>query len=262
MLLFVFSAQAYCPATGATLASVLDAAESALGTMNTPAFREATDVALADATCLGDSVSPATAARLHRAVGIRSFLDKDSQRVVEAFAAARAVEPDYRFPAALVPPDHPLRAAYDSATPANGGAAALPPPVAGRIEFDGTPSIARPTTRPTLALYFGGDGAPRASGYLWPADPMLSYESVKASTGVKAPSRKGPNVPLTIAAIASFAAAGTCWAVAKESHDAYFADESRPEALRIQSNTLYVVSVGTAVAGIGVGAAAVISGRW
>ena len=262
MLLFVVAAHAACPATGAGIAVELDAAETAWRAMDTTAFRTVTDEVVAAAACLADSVPPATAARLHRTVGLRAFLDKDFVRAGQAFSAARAIDPAYRLPESLVPAGHPIRKAYDAADPEQGSVAVMPVPASGHLEFDGRETLERPELWPTLAAYVAEDGDPRASGYLWPADAMLSYSTSKAENRVAAGPKKGPNLPLAITAAASLVASGTCYAIAKGSYDAYYDDASRPEDLRVQTNTLFVVSVSAAVVGLGTGAGAVIAGSW
>ena len=266
MLLVVAAALAGCPATSADLTVALDDAEAAWSGMDTDGLRLATDLARAEAGCLAETVPRATVARLHRVVGLRAFLDDDEAKTDQAFAAARAIEGAYRFPEAFVPADHPVQRLYAAANPAAGSVTKLPVPAQGRLEFDGRASQDRPSAWPTLAAHIGDDGAMRKSAYLWPSDPMLAYGVATERRGsVASRARKGPNVPLTVLAIASVAASGACYAVAKVSFDGYHAADVSTadlEELRTRTNTFFAASVGVGVVAVGAGAGAIITGTW
>lgn len=283
LFLWIGGALAACPATSADLTSSLEAAEAAFGDMDTAGFLTATNRATAEANCLTESVPRSLIARLHRVEGLRAFVDKDADRAARAFASARAIEPAYTFPEALVPAEHPVRTQYTAVDPAAGGVTTAATPTSGYLTFDGRNTISRPTERPSLAQLVADDGAVSQSRYLWPEDTLFTYPgsaSVAASTGgtsggatstgssastaTKA-ERKGPNVPLAIAGGAALLASGATFLVANGAHSAYYADDVAPgdlEGLRSKTNTFVIVSAGTGVAAVGLGIGAVVAGHW
>ena len=168
LLLSVCAAQAACPASAASLQSTLDSAQLSFSTMDGAAFKASTAEAESQAACLSDSVPAGVAARLHRALGLRAFVDSDEAGSRAAFAAARAIEADYEFPEALVPASHPVRQLYTQAAGAYASTSVVSTPKSGELQFDGTPGNRRPTERATLALLVESKGAVINSAYLWP----------------------------------------------------------------------------------------------
>ncbi len=90
----------------------LVAVESAYQQLDKQGVIAAMDLALADLGCLDQSLEPALAARLHRAIGMRLYLEHDLEGSERAFAAARASEPGYTLPEEIAPAGHPLHQAY------------------------------------------------------------------------------------------------------------------------------------------------------
>lgn len=269
--LLIQTAAAACPSSDASLQSTLDSAQLAFSMMDSGAFSTATADAEAQASCLSDPVSTTVAARLQRVLGLQAFVSGDEGAARKAFAAARAIEPDYQFPDSMVPADHPVRQLYSQSLNASGASAELPVPAAGHLEFDGTAGTRRPTERPTLALLVDTRGAVSNSGYLWPEDPVFSYAPAAAATVATTkepkatPTRHGPNLPLTIVAAASLVAGGTCYGLAAAAHnefDAAVDERDVLEPLRAKTNTFYFTSIGATVVGLGTGIGAVVAGHW
>lgn len=161
-----------CPTASTTrsLQSSLDAAEAAFGRADVDAFGEAMGQVRGSVPCLGEKVPAPMAAQLHRLEGLAAFVDQQSSRAEQAFAAARRIEPTYTFPSAVVPPANPVLELY-GARDAGGPQEALPPPPAGETWLDGRAATARPTTQPGL-LQVVLEGRPSSSTYLWPDDPL------------------------------------------------------------------------------------------
>ncbi len=241
--------------------------------MDSTGFKTATTDAEAEAACLTDTVPAGVVARLHRVLGLRAFVDGDEAGARTAFAAARAIEPDYVFPDAMVPADHPVRQLYNQAAGAFSATSVVPTPATGHLEFDGTAGARRPSERPTLALLVQPTGAVKSSAYLWPGDPIFSYA---ASTGAVASTvtvppkatsaHHGPNLPLTIVAGVALAAGGVCYGLADASFNDFKGSQSHDyttlEAKRSKTNTLFFTSVGAGVVGLGTGVGAVLAGHW
>jgi hypothetical protein len=264
-LLFVAAARADCAATSADVLVAIEDAEVAFGGMDLAAFRAATDRATADVACLRDTLPRPVTARLHRVEGLRAFVDNDVVRATAAFASARAIEPNYAFPEALVPAEHPVRERYVQQDPTSGGEVPVARPVDGQIEVDGRPGAARPQSRPVVAQWVRGDGTVPMSAYLWPGQPMFDYGVGSVATVDRTPSRRHTSVPLAIGAGVALAAAGGCYAVSASAHGAYYADDVAPkdlDPLRARANGFFVAGVGTGVAALGLGATAVFVGSW
>lgn len=263
-------ASAACPSSAASLQSALDSAQLAFSMMDSGAFQTATGEAESEASCLSDPVSPTVAARLHRVLGLRAFVAGDEAAARTAFAAARAIEPDYLFPASLVPADHPVRALYSQSLNASAATTELPSPATGHLQFDGSQGTRRPTQRPTLALLVDPSGAVKGSGYLWPDDPVFAYTPASATiaTTTQAPKstvRRGPNLPLTVIAAVSLAAGGACYGIAAAAHKDYEEapnEEPTLTALQGKTNTFFFTSIGAGVVALGTGVGAVVAGHW
>ncbi len=265
--LFVAVASASCPASSADVQTALEDAESAFGGMDLGAFRTATDRATEQVGCLREALPRSLAARLHRAEGLRAFVDNDVVRATAAFASARAIEPNYQFPEALVPAEHPVRDRYLQQDPLSGGEAAVPRPSDGQIEIDGRPGAARPVSRPVVTQWIRADGSIPASAYLWPGEPIFDYTASApgVATGPVVEKKPRTSIPLVIGAGVAAAAAGGTWLVSNAAYQSYYGDDVAPkdlDALRGRSNSLFFASVGTGVAALGLGVGAVVVGQW
>ena len=258
MLLLVTLAYADCAATTADLLLTMEDAESAFGGLDITAFRAATDKANADVRCLREVVPRPLAARLHRLEGLRWWADADLPRARASFAAARSIEPGYTFPEAMVPAGHPVLVEYGASDPAAGGELPVPPPEKAALWFDGRAGDTRPEARATLTQLVADEGAVRASALLWPGEPMFPYE-------VARPVKKGPNLPLTVAAGIGVAASAVCLGLAATDfatfHDPATPAEDLP-GLQKSTNALYVSGLGAGVLALGAGVGAIVTGHW
>ncbi|MEQ1569501.1 MAG: hypothetical protein ABMA64_27945, partial [Myxococcota bacterium] len=175
ILLFATAAEGACPATSEDLLLALERAEASFRSLDLDGFRAATDEAAAQIDCVTDVMPRPVIARLHRVEGLRAFVDGDAVRASAAFASARAIEPAYQFPEALVPADHPVRSRYAQQDPASGGATPLDRPLEGQVEVDGRPNEPLPNTRPSVVQWVLGDGSLGTTQYTWPGDPLFEY---------------------------------------------------------------------------------------
>lgn len=273
LFLLLSVARAGCPATSADILVALEEAEATFATMAIDGFRAATDRVAADSACIAETLPRPMIARLHRAYGLRAFVDGDTTKAVQAFAAARSIEPAYEFPEALVPPDHPVRARYIAQDPASGGETALPVPEVGSLLVDGRAGAPRPVTRPALFQVQETSGLVAASGYRWPGEPLFEYPvgqpdrelTVAPRSEPRVERKMGASVPLVIAGGVSLVASGALLGLSASSHAAYYDDGVAPkdlESLRSQTNGFYFGFIGTGVAAVGLGLGAVIAGSW
>jgi hypothetical protein len=270
LLLAAFTAGA-CPASSADVVEALDDAERAFAALDLAAFRLATEAATAEVGCIEETLPRAMIARLHRMIGLRAFVDDDAVGASAAFASARAIEPMYKFPEALVPAGHPVRGRYEQQDPASGGEAPVPAPADGQIEVDGRPGAGLPRTRPSVAQWVRADGSVPESAYLRPGDALFDYPAGPSSPGTEAPApvqakRPAPvSVPMAIGAGVLLAAAGGSYALAAGARSDYLGDDARLDdldPLRRRTNSMFIGSVGLGSAGVALGLGAVVVGKW
>lgn len=174
MLVLLVSAAGACQAvSAASLEDRLSAAEQAILLLDIGAFVTATDQLRESVTCVDDVLSPDLVARLHRVEGFRRFGDRDPDAVY-AFAAARAVEPDWELPEELAPIGSPLRTNVFAVEP-SGAHEKVPEPAAGELWIDGRPSRERPEGRPAVVQLVEGS-FPRWTVYREADEPLPTYE--------------------------------------------------------------------------------------
>lgn len=148
--------------------------EDAYRAQDAARVRRASDDVLATVGCLGEVVSPETAARIHRDLGLRAWLDRAVPGTLPSsayFAAARNLEPRYEFPVDLVSREDSVFREYISVAVGATTAEAYVPPRGLNATFDGLASARRPTAWPAvLQLAAEDDGRVVWSDYLTPGE--------------------------------------------------------------------------------------------
>jgi hypothetical protein len=241
------------PRAAAEVEAALTAAEVGWG-VDLDGFRAAVQNADAILACAVEPISPALAARMHRAHGLRAYADRDTAKASAAFAASRRLDPEYSFPAAMVPAGNPVRTLYDSAV-AEPGSAAVDPPARGATWFDGAAS----TRRPAGATVFQRvEDARRAHDGAWvaPGAPLPRY--ALRGQGLRGPLLVGAGVGAA-AAIGLYA-----WALHEEDQ-AYTETYESLDALDRQvgkTNAIAGAGVGLGVVSLAAGTVGVVYGRW
>lgn len=266
------SASADCPSprpTATALAERITAAQSAYSALDVSQFRAVMADVDRGLPCVTDELPKHLVAEVHRAMGLREFLDRQSDRSTAAFAAARSIEPTYRFPESLVPAGNPALVDYLAVDPDGAPAAALPPPMSGRLLLDGMPSGRRPTTLPTMVQLVDGEGRVTATAYLWPGDAVPAY--TPRPPDAPDPHRPRSDLDLradpawTRGAVALAAVAGLLYGGAYVAHRSYDDPETEPsrlDGLRATNNGLVLASGAVAVGALGVGASAFLVARF
>jgi hypothetical protein len=272
------AALAACPTpapTSVLLFSHLTAAQQAYVALDVPRFRDLMDQVHADLPCVSDEVTKHLAAEIHRYEGLEAFLDRSQDRSTKAFAAARSVEPTYRFPDAVVPAGNPVLADYTALDPDDGRTERVAPPLDGRIQFDGQPTETRPADFPTLFQLIDSEGRVRATAYLWPGDPLPDYPAGEIPKAADATGgrhqdvtelvHRGPDRRWLAGAVTAAVVSGGLYGGAYVVHQKYYATTTpigQLDGLRSVNNTLVVASGGVAVAAVGLGAGAFLVGRF
>jgi len=268
LLALIAFAHAACPAptTALDLERRLTKAEQGFAEIDPVGLRAALEQARETLPCMGEAVTPGVAARLHRAEGLAA-LDANNRALAEqAFAAARAVEPDFALPSAYA--TETVRDIYMAVDPARGATQPLGKPKAGSVRLDGVEARARPLERPTVFQRLGPTGEVIETAYLLPGMPVPAYEVQDVQA------RKGARVGLIVGGAGGIAAAGALYAGAAAIRSGPYTDavegwELRgSSADRDQAESLYATNhalvIGSAaLAGLGMVAGTLgVAVRW
>jgi len=170
------------------LSELMDRAEYEYAKWETGLFVELANEIESSIPCIDDKVLADVAARLHRIVGLRArIVERDDDRARMAFAASRALDPNYRFPEDMISPGDPEHELYLAIPLQLWVTEQVPMPAAGSIRFDGSTTLDRPRTFATLFQYVGHDGQVVETAYLWPGDDMPGYLTKDAVTAALIP---------------------------------------------------------------------------
>ncbi len=181
-LTLAYAAPGGCPLprSVADLDETLASAERAWGA-DADAFSAATADVESTLRCLVEPLPSADAAWVHRLEGLAAFARRDMGAATAAFAAARAIEPEYRFPEALVAPGNPVDTLYRNALTAD-TAVRLPAPRAGwSVKLDGAPGTSRITERPVVAQVIDPVGRVSAGAWVPVNGALPSYPTAGAA---------------------------------------------------------------------------------
>lgn len=264
------AAEETCAASSAALQEAADQAWSDYASLDEDGFRAATDEMRANLGCLVEPITRDLAASVHRLVGLRAATDGQKDLAALAFAAARYLEPRWRFPESLFPKGHPLRALYE-AFPLDLATWQAIPPTSAVVRVDGHSAEVRPTAWPAIVQVYGADGAVLKSAYLWPEEAMVALPPPAPGTpltDLKAPTAPPPRMlpwVLTGVAVAGAGTSAFLYASANATAAAYQGREVGPagsETLQGRTNGLVIGSAGAGVVAVGAGAFALMQVRW
>jgi hypothetical protein len=265
------------PASSADLVSGIQLAADAYSDLDLAAFRDAVYGMRLVVPCLTEPLTPHDAAEVHRFEGLLGFVERDPDRASRAFAAARAIEPNYRFPESMVPAGNGALADYSAIDPDSGARDRVPLPLEGRILFDGQPAPERPRDFPTVVQLIDPAGGVTDTAYLWPTDAMPPYPprpvvevavqagDPRAGGSPVSALHTGPDRPLLTGAVFTAVAAAGLYAGAFVVHRRYASDQTdfdRLGTLRTVNNSLVVASGAAAGAALGLGTTAFLVGRF
>ncbi|MBN1335025.1 MAG: hypothetical protein JXB39_03595 [Deltaproteobacteria bacterium] len=283
LLLLVLLAPAVAcdaPATRADLVDALERAEEAWSTLDRMGFDTAWEAARERIDCLVEPILPEEARLVHRIQACAFALARDDAAARAAFASILAVDPTWELPAAMAPPTHRLRIAFEAArSRPRDPRRAVRAPRGGTILVDGLPSGDVPVLRPVIVQALDGDGRVSATGLLEPGAPapvgLEPYVSgpftlhepispVEPTLPAQAPRngtlRHPAAVPLLVAAAVSTLAAGGLYAGAAVQADRMETGEipcADLDTARSHVNGLVVGSGIAALVGMGTGAAGI-----
>ena len=240
----------------------IEAANAAFADLDIEGFRARVAEVAGDLPCVRDPVDGHLSAEVHRLLGLRAAAEDDRIRAKEAFAAARSIEPDYRFPEHVIPPGSPVLEVYTALPLDSRRTTAVPTPAEGRLHFDGRPTVARPSGWPTLLQIYDAQGAVKQTEYLLPSDPMPAYPVPIEVPPPPPPPPRPARVPLLAAAGTAVIATGAM-SIAGLATTARYNDLSTPDerlpTLRRRSNALAWAAGGGLVVSVALGAAVVVT---
>jgi hypothetical protein len=247
------------PANTSTLAGALDDAEAAYSALDLEAFDAAMGRLREQLLCTEDVVSSALAASVHRMEGLDAFVSSAPSRATSAFAAARSIEPDYRFPPSMVPEGNPVLVDYKALDPAAGGLLEIAEPRGGSLRLDGRNTLERRKVLPVVFQRLDKGGAVADTAYLWPEDPLPSYDV--ASQGISG--RQAARIGLFAGAGAAAIGSGVMYALAGKSAGAFeTAPYAELDGLRSQTNGRVLASGGLAALALGAGVGGILVGSF
>lgn len=261
-----------CSARSSTgdVAAALELAEAAYADADLPALLAASDRAAEALPCVHELVSRPLAARYHRVVGLRAFVEAHPDQAERAFAASRSIEPSYSFPPEIVPPGNPVLDHYVSLTVDTPKTLPVDRPAQGSIWLDGRESLERSISWPVVVQLTDAGGAVTATAWVEPGDPLPAYMPAPISdSGPLAPGPQPPAPPSALkrkapwiaATAVSAAASATLFAVSRNAASTYrdpaTTGEGRLDDLRGTTNGTLYASAGTALATLGFGVVAI-----
>ena len=254
------SAWAVCPADPGAFRHHLDESYSAYLAFDLDKFNEHAKATREELPCLAGAVDAETAARAHLIAALSAGLDNDLPRALAAFRGLRTADANFVLDPNAVPEGSDARAAFQSAgTLGPGVARKVTPAESVTLYVDGRPGAETiPTERASLvqaevngvfsSWYLAGGAA-------FPAE-------LEARFGT--PDRRSPTRALAVSSIGAAALAGVSFGVTRRSLTRF---EESTDALEVratwqQERVFYLTGVGFSAAALGLGAGAVLTGRW
>ena len=181
-----------CPSTDWGVSTLALEVEQAYIARSERDLREALDEVSDAVRCLEESISPESAAAVHRAFALAAFWDLDEAAAASALQAALMAEPSWEPPVELAPPGRDLAMAIERAR------AERPPsrtnltaPVGLALRLDGAPSWRRWSGLPVLVQIIDAEGHPIQSEYLGPDAPLpVGLDPAPGRDGSRAPTMR------------------------------------------------------------------------
>jgi hypothetical protein len=243
------------PVSRPELDAAVDEVQTAWTNVDDTAFRDGLNtLAGVLLPCMGDAVTPETAARVHLLMGLHLFANGDEENAFASARAARASDPDFVPGPELVPAEHPLHAVWDAA-PEPPRPRKVPEPKAGAVAFDGVQSRLRDPERASIVQVFDDTGFARTTTYLGVGEVMPIYPAVPRRRNTLLGCAIGAGTLGGAAYVGAWSARGDVYGLAASPDP----QRSALESSRTTTNVLSVLSttlIGTA-AGCGTGAALV-----
>ena len=161
-----------CPASSLGVQRLASQADTAFTAMDDQGFLAALESIQASVACLGEPITPSTAAAVHRAQALAAFLDQDDPGSMRCFRAAIGADPAHSLALDLAPPGSELAMTYERARAQDDpGYTLLVADDGAALLLDGTSSARKPDGLPVVVQLLDRRGQVNWSGYLQPDDP-------------------------------------------------------------------------------------------
>jgi len=162
-----------CPSTDWGVSTIALEAEQAYLAGDTGDLLAARHDVRGGVECLDESITPETAAAVHRAFALAAFWDGDDAGAANAMQAALIAEPSWEPDPLLAPPggdlDRLIRSARDEREPSR---STLTAPAGLALRLDGAPSWRKPDRLPVVLQLIDGQGQPMQTAYVPPGAPL------------------------------------------------------------------------------------------
>jgi len=159
----------------------------AFATLDEDGFREAAASARAALPCVAEVFSPARAAAYHRMNGILAFLDSDAVNAQLAFAAALAIEPEFKLSTKVAPEGGRLARLYAAAAMEAPASSTYSVPRGYAAYTNGAPQAERIAAWPAI-IQFEHDDSAAWTGYVAAGKELVVPSlAVPATAAVTAP---------------------------------------------------------------------------
>ena len=242
--------------TAEVVEPLMGAAESVIAEQDARKLKGRMSAVKSEVGCLGEVAPPLLAARYHRLRAVQTDplgVTDDNPALLGALRTAKALDPEYAFPAELLPADHSVRLAYDTVAADELVTERVRAPRAGSLAFDGTEGLDRPANGATLFQRLDEEGAVVETAWVSRGEPLPTYE-VKP---VLRNSLLATTVGLALGAGGLYAGALIGEKRVLDEDQSRSLDEL--ESMRRRTNAMFISSIGIALVagGAGVGAAMV-----
>jgi hypothetical protein len=241
----------------AELDTAVDETEAAWKNVDDTAFRDGLNtVAGVLLPCMGDAVTPDTAARVHLLMALHLFGNGDQDNALASARAARAAAPSFVPGPDLVPAEHPLHVVWDEAPP-DQKAHQVPEPKAGSVAFDGVQTRQRVADRASIVQLFDDTGFAKATTYLGVGESMPLYPAVPRRRNTLVGCTIGAGAIGGVAYVGAWSARSNVYAGAVDTGAAPGAIEQQ----RATTNVLSVLSTTLLATAVGCGTGAALVGQ-
>ena len=165
-----------CPAMSDNhdISALLDTADSALDGADVDAFRAVIDRVAMDLPCMSESISTASAARLHALQGIQQYVSGEHEQATASFLAARALDSNVSLPGGLFPEGHEIHSAFGAGNVDAVQSLKVPGPKGQDLLIDGAATREKPLDRPFIGQLTDESGIAQTR-YLGVGDAVIDY---------------------------------------------------------------------------------------
>lgn len=204
--------------------------------------------------CVIEVIPPTEAARVHRLRGLLAFRKRDLQAATAAFAAARELDPEYRFPEALVPEGNPVDTLYRNARAATELRSFDAPKRGWTLRLNGAEAAARNEATPAVIQVVDPVGRVQSGAWIAEHAALPAYPTW----------REGLRTPLVVAGLSAVAVGAGLWGfgAATRPDPASLTTASEGQAAEARQAAIGGGAIGAAALGLGTIGVGFAVGRW